>query len=312
MIAISYHIIMRDPLVAVVNSGPELMAAVQHTATLTGASAHLFVKATWHGPKILNDVVKAVAATGTAHPNVLLTMMAATKEDDALFQRNGVDSIWCNHNAFLDGRIYKPDLTAEKIYDAVYVARLVEWKRHHLAADVAGMAVVTKAYEVSAETAKMCLSTYRDLKYVNYDPEHGVTDVPSSEVAKVMTQSKCGLALSAEEGAMYSSGEYLLTGLPIVTTPSVGGRDVFFHPDYVEEVEETPDAVSAGVKRIIARDLDAHMIRNRTFQQFMAHRYRLIMRLSAIAQQDLFKQCGPNLWLPQFVNKLETYIHLKN
>ena len=40
--------------------------------------------------------------------------------------------------------------------------------------------------------------------------------------------SKVGLCLSKAEGAMYSSMEYLLCGLPIVSTKSIGGRDEFF------------------------------------------------------------------------------------
>ena len=34
--------------------------------------------------------------------------------------------------------------------------------------------------------------------------------------------------MSSQEGAMYSSVEYLLCGLPIVSTKSTGGHDVFF------------------------------------------------------------------------------------
>src|SRR6185312_16044052 len=50
----------------------------------------------------------------------------------------------------------------------------------------------------------------------------------------------------------------------VVTTPSQGGRDAFFHPDYVETVESEPTAVAAGVQRILARGLDPQMIRART------------------------------------------------
>jgi glycosyltransferase involved in cell wall biosynthesis len=107
---------------------------------------------------------------------------------------------------------------------------------------------------------------------------------------------------------MFACCEYLLSGLPIVTTPSRGGRDVFFHSDYVEVVEETPEAVASGVARLIARNLDPEMIRNRTYQLFMEHRARLLFRLSGLAQRDLFKHAGPNLWLPQFVNKFETWV----
>ncbi|WP_164127899.1 glycosyltransferase, partial [Stenotrophomonas maltophilia] len=51
-------------------------------------------------------------------------------------------------------------------------------------------------------------------------------------VNRVYNQAAVGLCLSAVEGAMCASMEYLMAGLPVVSTPSVGGRDVYFDPDY--------------------------------------------------------------------------------
>ena len=110
------------------------------------------------------------------------------------------------------------------------------------------------------------------------------------QVRGVLNASRCGLALSAEEGAMYASAEYLLCGLPVVTTASRGGRHEFFHGDYVDVVEDTADAVAAGVARMIARDIDPNMIRKRTLLLMREHRGRMLMRLSALLQANLFPQ----------------------
>ncbi len=304
-----YHILLKNPLVAVVNAGPELQSALRYTEKVAkGAKTHLFAKMTWHGPAVLEELATFIFQAAKTHPYVQFTFMTATSEDDVLYRRHGLDSIWCSPNAFLDARIYRPNTNAEKLYDAIYVARLVPFKRHHLAVDIPSIAVVTKNYEVDADTAASALGNYRDLQYVNYDSERGVTELTPVQVQEKIAQSRCGLALSAEEGAMFACCEYLLSGLPIVTTPSRGGRDVFFHSDYVEVVEETPEAVASGVARLIARNLDPEMIRNRTYQLFMEHRARLLFRLSGLAQRDLFKHAGPNLWLPQFVNKFETWV----
>lgn len=52
---------------------------------------------------------------------------------------------------------------------------------------------------------------------------------------------------------MFASMEYLLCGLPIVSTPSIGGRDVFFDKDYVEIVEPDPHAVKEAVIEMVRR-----------------------------------------------------------
>jgi glycosyltransferase involved in cell wall biosynthesis len=306
---IFYHVLLRNPLVAVVYSGEHLPKAIERSVRVAdGAIVHLFVILQWSGAGALPELASLIAATAINHPNLHFTIMTATQEDDLLYRRSGLDSIWCNHNAFLDGRIFVPDVKAEKKYDAVYNGRLLPYKRHELAYDVPRMAVITYALGRDTEYARRCLAGYSHLQFVNYEPERGVTYLNKSEVHSILTQSRCGLALSREEGAMFASAEYLLVGLPVVTTPSKGGRHVFFHTDYVEVVEETPEAVASGVARIIAKNLDPWMIRKRTQERFLPHRWRLIMRLSSLAQTDLFQHAGANLWLPQFVDKLRNWV----
>ncbi len=293
----------------VVNSGDDLLTSVERVSNMAeGSIVHLFVRLQWHGSVSLDRLARLVAQAASSHPNLRFTFMTATSQDDILYRNKGLDSIWCNHNAFLDARIYTPDLNAEKLYDAVYVARLVQFKRHQLAVEIPRLAVITEDFKVEPDYASTCLAAYHDLRFVNYDPELGCRRLTPEQVRSVLTQSRCGLALSEVEGAMFASAEYLLTGLPVVTTPSKGGRHIFFHPDYVELVEATPESVASGVARLIARNIDPEMIRSRTYKLFMEHRSRLIMRLSGLAQKDLFAQAGPNLWLPQFVNKLETWV----
>ncbi len=50
----------------------------------------------------------------------------------------------------------------------------------------------------------------------------------SWEVARKLNACRVGMCLSETEGAMFAAVEYLLCGLPVVSTPSQGGRDVWF------------------------------------------------------------------------------------
>ena len=63
------------------------------------------------------------------------------------------------------------------------------------------------------------------------------------EVNNFLNQCKVGIILSEVEGANYASIQYLLAGLPVVSTKSKGGRDVFFDP-YKLKIEFAGDIAS--------------------------------------------------------------------
>jgi hypothetical protein len=81
---------------------------------------------------------------------------------------------------------------------------------------------------------------------------------------------------------MYSSMEYMLAGLPIVTTPNRGGRDVFFHPDYcltaAPDPREIRDAVIALRDKAIPRDI----VRQRTIERVDAARRQSLILLDQV------------------------------
>ncbi len=298
-----------NPWVGVTYGNSTLPLVAEHVArAANGAAAHLLARPMQHAPDVLPRYVEHARAIAASFPNVHLTFAASTAQDDQLYRDAGLSSIWCSHNAFVDETLFAPRRDAVKLYDAVYVGRLHPVKRLELAAMVPRMAIVTGRYLVDEPYASQSLAQIADLRFANYDPGRGVTFLQPSDVHQVLTAARCGLALSANEGAMYASIEYLLSGLPVVTTPSDGGRDVFFHTDYVEMAAPEPTAVAAAVARIIARAIDPQMIHDRTVELMKAHRARLLMWLSGIVQQNLFAAANANLWLPPFTNKLETWI----
>lgn len=51
--------------------------------------------------------------------------------------------------------------------------------------------------------------------------------LPPAQVCAALNRGEVGLALSELEGACWASTEYLLCGLPVVSTPCSGGREVW-------------------------------------------------------------------------------------
>jgi glycosyltransferase involved in cell wall biosynthesis len=66
---------------------------------------------------------------------------------------------------------------------------------------------------------------------------------------------------------MYASIEYLLCGLPIVSTRSVGGRETYFDDRYCGIVEDAPDAVAAAVRDAIASQIPPQFVRGETLRR---------------------------------------------
>ncbi|NOJ99365.1 glycosyltransferase, partial [Corallococcus coralloides] len=157
-------------------------------------------------------------------------------------------------------------------YDALYNAQLAPFKRHELARLVPSCAYVTKLFATWSSELK------RDQmrRFIQELPkgheilnEIGIDDfvqLPHTTVNQAMAKAHVGLCLSKLEGAMYASIEYLLAGLPVVSTSSKGGRDVFFHPDTTLIVNDDPHAVQEGVAAMKARAIPPDYVRATTLK----------------------------------------------
>lgn len=153
-----------------------------------------------------------------------------------------------NHNAFLDENLFKI-VNSEKKYDAIYTARLSEFKRHYLASKVENLALV--AGDTDTELIKnLPTHVYKNDKHLS-----------SEEVIHKLSESKVGLLLSEAEGACYSSSEYLLCGLPVVSTLSYGGRDIWYNSYNSIICDPSPEAIAEAVKRLSSYGRDPQRIR---------------------------------------------------
>ena len=304
-----YHRILVDPLVTVVCSGEiDLWPGIVYTSLVAeGRTAHVLISPHSFLENHLHLVVEVMDRARVRFPNMRFTILACTEREEELCRSRGIDTILCNHNCFLDERLIYPEPNVPKLYDAVYNARLDPVKRHALAIKTTRLALISASYNVSPDYAAKTLTAMRDLAYCNFRLGSKVLHhLNTEQVRRILVQSWCGLALSVDEGAMYASTEYLLAGLPVVTTRSRGGREQFFHPDYVTTVEDSPEAVAAAVLDFKQRKLDSIVIRNRTIALFREHRRRLVAHLSEIAQTDLFPLADGAMWLPQFKNQMRT------
>lgn len=167
-----------------------------------------------------------------------IIMMVPNLDHALLSSEYGFSYIFVNHNCFLDENVFKNENNLERIYDCVLNSRPENWKRPFLAKSVENLAII-KGYHFRK-------NDYYELEQLN--PKYiNQKRLEPSQVNNIYNQSYCGGIFSATEGACFSSSEYLLAGLPVISTKSTGGRDVWYNKNNSIIIEPTEEAVNNAV-----------------------------------------------------------------
>ena len=210
----------------------------------------------------------------------LIFVVNAQKNVDEL-RAVGEAAFFFNKTATIPEWIFRPLPDASCEFDAIYNAQLRLWKRHELTMAIERCAFVFHRGGAGTEVVEgeqEILRRHRPLPghvFLNAFDEQGVpVRYPPADVNAALNRASVGLCLSAIEGAMFAGTEYLLAGLPIVTTPSVGGRDVYFDPDYCITVQPEPAAVAVAVQALKGRRIPRDHIRAKTVQRIETDRRR--------------------------------------
>lgn len=196
-------------------------------------------------------------------------------EEEAGFARMHLPAaavILCNNAALLDETQFVV-LPIEQPYDAVLNAKPHVFKRHQLSSLIDNKVFLTYG---SGDAVKL----------ENFKPKEIFRGVPPQEVCRVLNRARVGLILSEVEGACYASAEYLLAGLPVVSTPSKGGRDVYYNAMNSRVVEPTPEAIKKATDELVAAlksgDIDRNAIRADMIKQMLAQRANFAARLQVV------------------------------
>jgi glycosyltransferase involved in cell wall biosynthesis len=272
----AWHLVHADPPIAyVMPFGEEVEILARR---LSHRDSWLLVSNPWipRGAAEAHALAATDAARRARYPRVSVIYLCNDAEEQRQLTAAGLDAVFCNQNAFLDDRLFRVMPEVARTHDAIYIAQLISYKRHALARQVESLIVKTYRSGWCRDSA------YIDDARAALAHAEWVEAGSDADVSALVNRCRVGLCLSAAEGGMYASTEYLLCGLPVVTTPSVGGRDVFFHDDYVVTVEPDARAVRDGVAALIARRLDPEAIRRRTLQALAVHRATFVDLINRI------------------------------
>jgi hypothetical protein len=260
-----------------------------------GLPAAFIIYPTWTiaGAAKAAVVVAAARTHQERYPHHRLVFACNTADERDRLAAGGLSALILNKNSFVPEQTFRPLDGVGVEFDAVYNARFLSFKRHHLAGHIGRMAYV--AYPDPPSTAET-RSEQRTLltETLGHHPDHVLINpavdglpvrLPLDEVNVALNRAAVGLCLSAHEGANRASMEYLLAGVPVVSTPSIGGREVYFDPEYCTICDPDPDAVRDAVEDLRTRHIPRAYIRERTLAKIEPDRRRFLTLIDELREE---------------------------
>ncbi len=283
----------RDPLVLAsydtdfTKNAPAFLAVFSKSRAKT---IHVFLQLGWEHetPKNAEPFAQQIKDILAQCPRLKITVLANSENEERVLSNLGLHAVFCNQNAFVDESRY-PVLKRPKKFDAIYIARLSPFKRHPLAAIIKSLRLIgEKCTWFSGDRIYSDEMLSNQLKHAVWTSHVNAKKIPAEIAA-----AHCGLCLSAVEGAMFVSIEYLLCGVPVVNTANIGGRDALF-PDFaVKTVPDTPEAVAAAVREFVERAPEPEKIRAAALEKMKVHRETFRRLLNEAMAPETFPGSRP-------------------
>lgn len=243
-------------------------------------------------PSKAASVIAAARGHLAKYPEHHLVFACNSAEERDRLLRGGLSALLLNKNCIVPEAVFRPLDGVDVEFDAIYNARFDPNKRHHLASQIDLMAYLS--YDDPANTAET-RREQRDLltELLVQHPNHlliNPTDdgipvrIPAGEVNLALNRAAVGLCLSSVEGANYASMEYLLAGLPVVSTPSAGGREVYFDHEFCTICDPDPVAVRDAVENLRSRGIPRRYIRERTLAKIEPPRQQFVTLIDDLSE----------------------------
>ena len=312
---VSAYVISTDPLIIHgYNYSNVITPAKELSPYLKKHKVTYVISIAWslHVHNRLARVGRLYAEHKRKFPNHEIIILANDQREFDGLHELGVPTIMCNHNSFINEKNFTI-VPAEKQYDGVINSRMQPYKRIELARETKNLCLVASEVYQNPEYTKYVTSTMPYMDFVQFVDGKFTKPLTKVQLSELYGKCRCGLILSAAEGACFAAGEYLLCGLPVVTTHNKGGRDTFYHSDYTIWCDDNPESVKEAVQKAATLTISPEEIRERALGLMHEHRENYIAKLNEIAlaagKNIDFNSRWDELCLN---NKIKTYITEKD
>ena len=196
-------------------------------------------------------------------------ILANTIEEYELYKHSPFECIFINHNCFINEDVFNIDPSKEKKYDMAVNSAFQAYKRIPLTKLVNNIVYISrKCDEINNDSvspdsfnSNSHFANFKDniIKHTNY------ASFTHNQVNSILNESLMGGIFSKVEGACFSSSQYLLCGLPVISTKCKGGREIWYNEDNMVYCEDNEESVKNCVEIIKNKlkdgSFDRHKIR---------------------------------------------------
>jgi len=190
-----------------------------------------------------------------------------------------------NHNAFIDETLYKIDETQKVTNDLFVSSQFLKEKNLNLLHDIENICGVGY-YPCSEDNKEVCIITFpksvkKVLNFANNveRKQKNWKWVDPIENIKEINSSKIGGIFSTVEGSCFSSSEYLLCGIPVLSCKCKGGREIWYDNNNSTLCEPTNSSIKENLKKMLIKynngEYNRESIRNNHIKIMKIHRNNL-------------------------------------
>lgn len=246
--------------------------------------AAFLIYPTWsiEDPDKIAAIGKAAREHRKRYPDHRLVYMGNTQLETDRLTGQGLSAIFLNKNFTVSDDIFRPLPDEQPEFDAIYNARFVPEKRYELAGTIESLAYIGYLGDSDTEKREQMEFVARLAReHPNHVLLNPIVDgqlrrLSQQETNQALNRARIGLCLSEVEGTNYASMEYMLAGLGVVSTPSRGGRDVYFDDEFCIVCEPDAAAVKKAVAELKARQIPREYIRQQTLARIRRDRMRFL------------------------------------
>ena len=209
-----------------------------------------------------------------------------------------------NHNAFIDETVYKIDETQTIKNDLFVSSQFLDVKNLNLLHDIENICGVGY-YPCSENNKKVCVPFPKSVKKVlNFDDnierrQKNWKWVSAKEIIKEINSSKIGGIFSIAEGACFSSSEYLLCGIPVLSCKCSGGREIWYDNNNSELCDPNNSSIKETLKKMLIKhkngEYNRESIRNNHIEIMKIHRNNLSNAVLDIMKKNIDKNKLPTI-----------------
>ena len=237
------------------------------------------------------DMRRALDVAEKKMPGHSHLVLASTEYEAYILGTHGVPTFFSHQAIFIDENVWKPyqgqffDLGR---FDAVLNARFDRWKRHDLASSISRLMLVydySLDEDIEKSTRRM-IATLPDACFANRELRgERYSKLKHEEIAQLYAHVDVGLCLSSSEGYNRASTEYMMCGLPVVSTNSTGGRDRYYANKYCRIVDANAASIANAVQELKQCNFSRAEVRKYLLDLLEFDRHNFLRGFNRIVEQ---------------------------